>query len=190
MCLLPPPHGRLKARVPRLHRPETAVTRPFTVVGICAFFICGTATFTAAQQGAGLEGTAPISARLQSPFKEMNPSLAVMPLPDFTDCKFTASEPDVDWLATIHLGGPARALNRRMPAFGNALSDEEIQGIVDYVRGFCTVRAWPHGNLNPPRSLVTDKAFPEDEAFVSAAVPTRYTDRVETRFVYATDRRP
>ena len=55
---------------------------------------------------------------------------------------------------------------------------------VAYLHGFCTDRAWPRGDLNVPRALVTEKAFPENEAFIITAVPTSYTDRVETRFVY------
>jgi hypothetical protein len=104
------------------------------------------------------------------------------PLPDFTDCEFTTSEADFDWNAVVHLGGPARALDRSMPAFGDALSQEDIQGIIEHVRGFCTSRGWPHGDLNLPRPLVTNKAFPENEAFVRVAQP--HENFVETRFVY------
>jgi hypothetical protein len=88
------------------------------------------------------------------------------PLPDFTDCAFTTSEADFDWNAVVHRGGPARGLDRRMPAFGEALSLEQIRHAIEYVRGFCRSRAWPHANLNLPRALVTDKAFPENEAIV------------------------
>ena len=104
------------------------------------------------------------------------------PLPDFTDCQFATSEADADWNAVVHLGGPARALERRMPAFGEALSAEQIQLAIDYVRGFCRSRAWPHGNLNLPRALVTEKAYPESEAFVRIASPEEHF--IETRFVY------
>ena len=53
-----------------------------------------------------------------------------------------------------------RAFDRLMPAFGDALSADEIGRVVDYMRGFCTDRAWPRGELNLPRALVTEKAFP------------------------------
>lgn len=105
------------------------------------------------------------------------------PLPDFSECSFTTSEPDVDWTAVIHLGGTARALDRRMPAFGEALSDDEIERIVDHLRGFCTDPAWPPADLNLPRPLVTEKAFPENEAFVTTAVIPDM-DSIQTRFVY------
>jgi mono/diheme cytochrome c family protein len=104
------------------------------------------------------------------------------PLPDFTDCAFTTSEADFDWTAVVHLGGRARKLSRMMPAFGDALSNEQIQRVIDYIRGFCRSRAWPHGNLNLPRPLITGKAFPENEAFVRVAQMAGQA--VESRFVY------
>ena len=45
-------------------------------------------------------------------------------VPDFTDCNFAAREPDSDWLAISHAGGPARGFSRLMPAFGEALAPE------------------------------------------------------------------
>jgi mono/diheme cytochrome c family protein len=106
------------------------------------------------------------------------------PLPDFSNCELVSPEPDRDWVSVIRLGGRARALDPKMPAFGEALSGEEIQRIVGYVRGFCTGRRWPRGDLNLPRPLVTEKPFPENEAFVRTTVPATYTDRVDTQFVY------
>jgi mono/diheme cytochrome c family protein len=92
------------------------------------------------------------------------------PLPDFTDCGFSTPEPDADWSTIVHLGGPARAFDRRMPAFGDALSSNEIDRIIQYIRGFCTASGWPRGELNLPRALVTEKAFPENEALLTAGV--------------------
>jgi mono/diheme cytochrome c family protein len=105
-------------------------------------------------------------------------------LPDFTDCAISTSEPDADWISTVHRGGRARGLDPKMPAFGGALTDEEITRVIGYVRDFCGNPSWPSGNLNLPRSLVTEKAYPDNEAFVTTSVPTSYTDRVNTRFVY------
>ena len=45
------------------------------------------------------------------------------PVPDFTDCSFATPEPDADWMAVMHDGGPARGFDRRMPAFGDALTE-------------------------------------------------------------------
>lgn len=91
-----------------------------------------------------------------------------VPLPDFSDCSFATREPDSDWFAVTHAGGPARGFDRRMPAFGRALGDEDIARSLAHVRSFCDDAAWPRGELNLPRPLVTEKAYPEDEAVVAA----------------------
>jgi mono/diheme cytochrome c family protein len=90
-----------------------------------------------------------------------------LPRPDFTDCNFATREPDVDWLAVSHAGGPARGFNRLMPAFGDALSRDDLKRAIAHVRTFCTGKAWPRGELNLPRPLFTEKAFPEDEYVVT-----------------------
>lgn len=105
-------------------------------------------------------------------------------LPDFTDCKFSTPEPDPDWAATIHLGGRARAFDRRMPAFTDALTPDEITRVIGYLRGFCTERSWPRGDLNLPRPLVTEKAFPENEAVLTTTVSTNAPGSVVNRFTY------
>lgn len=87
--------------------------------------------------------------------------------PDFTDCNFATREPATDWVAVAHAGGPARAFNRLMPAFGDALSRAELELAVSHARAFCAAPAWPRGELNLPRALVTTKAFPEDEAVLT-----------------------
>jgi hypothetical protein len=92
------------------------------------------------------------------------------PIRDFTDCSFATVEPDADWMAVSHDGGPARAFDRRMPAFGDALTDAELQRVLDHIRGFCGNPAWPRGELNMPRPLVTEKAFPENEAVLTTAL--------------------
>ena len=83
--------------------------------------------------------------------------------PDFSDCAFATAEPDPDWQAVVHEGGPVRALDRHMPAFGGALSNEEIALAVGHLRTFCREPAWPRGDLNLPRAFFTEKAFPENE---------------------------
>lgn len=89
------------------------------------------------------------------------------PLPDFTDCEFASREPDEDWLAVIHDGGRARAFDRMMPSFRDALTQPEMKRILNHVRGFCGDDNWPRGELNLPRPLVTEKAYPEDEAVLT-----------------------
>jgi mono/diheme cytochrome c family protein len=105
-----------------------------------------------------------------------------LPLPNFTDCSFATREPDSDWSAIIHRGGPQRGFDRIMPAFQNALSDEEIDELIDHLRKFCTNPRWPRGDLNIPRALFTEKAFPEDEAVVTTTIVTDGPDSFESEF--------
>jgi len=107
-----------------------------------------------------------------------------VPLPDFGDCSFATREPDSDWYAVTHDGGPARGFDRMMPAFGDVLTDAEIEAAVAHLRTFCDDRAWPRGELNLPRPLVTEKAFPEDEAVVEggAALEGRPAYRAQLVF--------
>ena len=94
-------------------------------------------------------------------------------LPDFTDCSTNTVEPMADWMAVVHRGGTVRGLDRHMPAFGDALSADQIERIVAYLRSFCRDSAWPPGELNLPRAFFTEKAFPENEAVWTTAVRRR-----------------
>jgi len=87
--------------------------------------------------------------------------------PDFSDCNFSTREPATDWVGVGHAGGPARAFSPLMPAFGEAISRQELELAVAHARSFCTNNLWPRGELNFPRALVTTKAFPEDEAVLT-----------------------
>lgn len=84
-------------------------------------------------------------------------------LPDFTDCATNTVEPLADWVAVAHRGGPVRALDRHMPAFGDALTADQIERAVKYIWMFCDDPSWPRGDLNLPRAFFTEKAFPENE---------------------------
>lgn len=106
------------------------------------------------------------------------------PLPDFTDCSFATREPDADWAAVSHEGGPARGFSTMMPAFGDALSDEQVELALAQVRSFCPDAAWPRGELNLPRPLATEKAYVEDEAVLTVSVATEGPGAVMNEFVY------
>jgi mono/diheme cytochrome c family protein len=106
-----------------------------------------------------------------------------VPTPDFTDCNFATREPDADWMTVAHEGGPSRGFSRHMPAFGGALSEADLYTILDHVRTFCADPDWPRGELNLPRTLHTEKAYPEDEAVVTLAFG-RDPARVSTELVY------
>jgi hypothetical protein len=82
---------------------------------------------------------------------------------NFTDCRVAAAEPDADWAAAIRYGGPAVGLSSHMPAFGEVLDSDQVVGLIAHIRRFCDDPNWPIGNLNFPRPIFTEKAFPEDE---------------------------
>ena len=107
-----------------------------------------------------------------------------LPVPDFTDCSFATREPDSDWLAVVSDGGPARAFSKLMPAFHDALTPAEMEAALRHVRGFCGDESWPRGELNLPRPLVTEKAFPEDEAVLATSITPEGGASVANRLVY------
>ncbi len=91
-------------------------------------------------------------------------------VPDFTDCDFAAREPDGDWIAVAHEGGPVRGFSEMMPAFRGALTEDQLGRVMGYIRTLCTDDNWPRGELNLPRALLTEKAYPEDEWVVELDV--------------------
>jgi len=119
---------------------------------------------------------------------------AVRPV-SFADCATTA-EPAEQWETIVKKGGPARGLSSVMPAFSEAFNDEEIGAVVAYLRTFCLrADAYPPGDLNLRRLLVTGKAFPEEELVLSVAhhpqrsmreteLEVSYEKRVGPRFQY------
>jgi len=105
-------------------------------------------------------------------------------IPDFTDCSFVTREPDADFFAVAHEGGPVRAFSAIMPAHGKTLGEEGIRAALTHIRSFCSDARWPRGELNLPRPLFTEKAYPEDEAVITVdANANRERDvRVELLF--------
>ncbi|WP_237855027.1 c-type cytochrome [Rhodohalobacter sulfatireducens] len=106
------------------------------------------------------------------------------PPPDFTDCDFANREPDGDWVAVAHQGGPTRGFSTEMPSFGEALTVEQLQKIMNHVRTFCRNDNWPRGELNLPRALVTEKAYPEDEAVISSFIDIENEGALTNEIVY------
>jgi mono/diheme cytochrome c family protein len=89
--------------------------------------------------------------------------------PDFTRCDQTTAELDIAYKAVITNGGPHRGFSQIMPSFGEALSSQDIDKVIAYLRSFCRRTGWPRGELNLPRALVTEKAYPEDEVVISTS---------------------
>jgi len=90
--------------------------------------------------------------------------------PDFTQCDQTTPELDVDWKATIRDGGHGRGFSPIMPSFVDALTSEQMDKVIGYLRSLCTNKSWPRGEFNLPLPLMTEKAFPEDEVIVKSAL--------------------
>src|SRR5262252_6678768 len=104
--------------------------------------------------------------------------------PDFSDCNGTTREKVFDWTATIHEGGPGRGFSEIMPSFAEALTSDQIEKVMQYLRGLCAEPGWPRGELNLPRPLVTEKAFPEDETVITTAVSATGAGAVSNEIVY------
>ena len=106
-----------------------------------------------------------------------------IPLPDFSDCEFTSREPDADWLAIVHEGGPVRSFDRTMPSFGLALSENQILNAIQTIRTFCADQSWPRGEFNLPKGFFVEKAFPEDELVVTQTFKEN-SSFLETEIIY------
>lgn len=104
--------------------------------------------------------------------------------PDFTRCDQTTPEADYTWKAIILNGGPYLGFSTIMPSFKDLLSNDQIDDVVAYLRTFCTNQHWPRGELNLPRALVTEKAFPEDEFVLSTAVNATGAPGLKTDFIH------
>ena len=104
--------------------------------------------------------------------------------PDFTDCPATTPEPSFIWLAVVHGGGRIRGESHIMPAFGDILTEAEIERIVDHLHSLCTETGWPHADLNFPRAFFTEKAFPENETIFTVNAAPSHPHAVENRVDY------
>ena len=89
--------------------------------------------------------------------------------PDFTDCATNTVEPLADWVAVAQRGGRVRALDRHMPAFGDALSGEQLQQAVKYL--------W---TLLPEPGVAARRPEPAAGVLHREGVP-RERDRVDDR---------
>jgi mono/diheme cytochrome c family protein len=104
--------------------------------------------------------------------------------PDFTDCAGTTPELDVDWRATITEGGYGRGFSRIMPSFAEELTPAQIDAVIGHLRTLCRDRRYPRGELNFPRPLRTEKAFPESETVLTTGVGTGQASDVESELAY------
>ncbi|MGH7502302.1 MAG: c-type cytochrome [Longimicrobiales bacterium] len=105
-------------------------------------------------------------------------------VPDFRDCSFSTREPDLDWIAVAHQGGPVRGFDATMPAFGEAVDEEALQRVMDHIRTFCGDGSWPRGELNLPRAFFVEKAYPEDEAVTTVTASLEGAGSVMNEVLY------
>lgn len=165
----------------------STAARPVRLALFLPFLVLGAAAFATAQTDTGADLYEEACSACHGIDGTGNPQTTVgfdTPLPDFSDCRFASREADGDWLGIVTEGGPVRAFDRMMPAFGDALSEEEILQILGHVRSFCEDSAWPRGDLNLPLALVTEKAFPEDESLVRVTTAVEEMGSVMTTFVH------
>lgn len=93
-------------------------------------------------------------------------SLGVVPA-NFSDALFNSREPGSDWKIVITHGGPALGFSELMPAFGESLSESDIDAALAYIKTLGQSAddglGYPDGELNLFLPIRTKKAFPEDE---------------------------
>lgn len=104
--------------------------------------------------------------------------------PHFNKCDETTPEYTEDWTAVIRDGGPARGFSPIMPSFSGVLTAEEIDKVVAYLRSLCKEPSWPLGELNVPRALVTEKAFPESETVLTTTANVKGAAAVTNELAY------
>jgi mono/diheme cytochrome c family protein len=104
--------------------------------------------------------------------------------PDFTRCDQTTPEDNVTWRAVIRDGGPRRGFVQIMPSFSALLSPEQINQVIGYLRGFCKEERWPRGELNLPRALAVEKAYPENEDVVTTSINVHGWPGVSNEYIH------
>ncbi len=176
-----------------MHRPSSQLKAALIVAGLCLAAVEGAAQLPSPGMGADLADApgeaiyAASCANCHGPGgRGLDRSLLAFEeeVPDFTDCDFAAREPDGDWIAVAHEGGPVRGFSEMMPAFRGALTEEQLARVMGYIRTLCTDPRWPRGELNLPRALLTEKAYPEDEWVVEVAAHAGDDDALSGAFVY------
>ena len=120
--------------------------------------------------------------------KVAEPTVTVEPM-DFTDCSVTSPEGDSDWEAVIIHGGPVVGLSSQMPAFGDVLKPAQVSEFVAFLKTFCVEKGWPNGNLNLPRPLFAEKAFPENEFILAPVASHRRGQATEFELAAIYERR-
>jgi mono/diheme cytochrome c family protein len=104
--------------------------------------------------------------------------------PHFNKCDETTPEFTRDYKASIRDGGPARGFSSIMPSFSGVLTSSQMDEVIVYLRSLCKEKGWPLGELNVPRALVTEKAFPESETVLTTTVNAKGAPAVSNELDY------
>jgi mono/diheme cytochrome c family protein len=88
--------------------------------------------------------------------------LGVVPA-NFADTLFNSREGESEWKLVVTHGGAALAFSEQMPAFGEVLSEDDIDAVLTYIKTLGGEHDYPDGALNLFLPVRTKKAFPEDE---------------------------
>jgi mono/diheme cytochrome c family protein len=104
--------------------------------------------------------------------------------PHFNKCDETTPEFTRDYKATIRDGGPARGFSTIMPSFSGVLTSSQMDEVVVYLRSLCKESGWPLGELNVPRALVTEKAFPESETVLTTTLNAKGAPGISNELDY------
>ena len=113
--------------------------------------------------------TGPPVPRATAPTAPGSPSSRLRhPLPDFTDCSFATRSPTPTGRDRAR-GGPVRAFDRRMPAFGEALTEERDQ------------RRRVHPQPSAPTALAARRAEPAARARHREGLPGKRGGRSRRR---------
>jgi mono/diheme cytochrome c family protein len=104
--------------------------------------------------------------------------------PDFTDCPTATPELDIQWKAIVTDGGPARGFSEIMPSFREFLTPNQIDMVIGYMRTFCKDSSWPRAEMNLPRPLYTEKAYPENETVLTNSVDAAKNGAATSTVIY------
>lgn len=104
--------------------------------------------------------------------------------PDFSDCPTSTPESNLQWRSVITNGGHARGFSTIMPSFRDLLTQEQIGMVISHIRSLCNQTSWPLGDLNLPRPMVTEKAFPENETVIAGSVNAQGRGELGSTVIY------
>ena len=151
--------------------------RARTLVAACAMLCAGLSSFPAAAADieAGRAVFSRTCATCHGPSGSPDPNspvvqgLGVVPA-DLSDPLFNSREPAGDWQMVVKYGGDAMGLAMQMPPDKDALTDEQVEDVIAYVKTLVDTSAFPPGEMNLFLAVRTKKAFPEDEVVYKGRV--------------------